>query len=204
MTTATGLTRQLAIIITLTLTGSGFAADLQRLFLTPQQRHKIDIARTAPPKQQIKKPYSKEQPANNNAEEKLIPKNVDITYRGVITRNNKTHAIWLDTNNKMQNITDKPATKNGKITVKLNDGRTIKLKPAQIYSAANDTIRESYQQQKIPNTDKNQEKQNKDTKNSKTANESVENNSPVMESLKKVKQQNSKIDKILNEEKVEP
>jgi hypothetical protein len=105
---------------------------LGRLFYTPEQRARMDVARQHERSVKID-------------EEESVPQSANILLNGVITRSDGKSTLWI--NNRIQNETSRAATvgKGGEVRIVTPDAkRTVPLKVGQSIDLSSGQVEEIY------------------------------------------------------------
>jgi len=126
--------------------------DDQRLFTTPQQRARLDdmrarldgdldgpeelIGATGLPLGEVDQPASEPEP------EPLS----EVRVHGFVQRSGGPPALWIDDASGLETGIERGRIDGDSVVVTLPDGRTIRLKPGQVYDPERDAVVEAYRQ----------------------------------------------------------
>ena len=137
--------RLLAIILACSGTGIVSAdAGFDRFFTDKKTRMQLDQAR-----EQHSFISPRGSAAVDQAEELVLP---DVRLDGMIIRNDGSAKVWINSTGSIheENLGDKVErdahrAKDGSIRITLPSGKTVKLKPGQVYSMEAERVREAYE-----------------------------------------------------------
>lgn len=155
--------RLLAIILVWSGTEVVLAdAGFDRFFTDKKTRMQLDQAR-----EQHSLISPRGGAAVNQAEELVLP---DVRLDGMIIRNDGSAKVWINSTGSIHEETlgDKVEhnahrAKDGSIRITLPSGKTVKLKPGQVYSMETERVSEAYEETHKPPVTENHDEDNTET-----------------------------------------
>ncbi|HEX7028773.1 MAG TPA: hypothetical protein VF268_16140 [Gammaproteobacteria bacterium] len=134
-----------AVILPLIVATPAFAeVDFDRFFTDRKTRMQLNQAR-----EQHSFISPRANAAVDNIEELVLP---DVKFNGMIIRDDGSTEVWINStgSNQEENLGDRVErnsrrTQDGGLRITLPSGKTVKLKPGQVYSMETERVREAYE-----------------------------------------------------------